>query len=70
MPVFELGPGPFWFAGIDEISGISMVVTYMVCGQVISWDRAIPRFLILVSPAITYEVILNHSTKLFTFSCN
>lgn len=31
MPVFELGPGPFWFADIDEIGGISMVVTYMVC---------------------------------------
>lgn len=32
MPVFELGPGPFQVAGIDEINGISMVVTYLVCG--------------------------------------
>lgn len=32
MPVFELGPGPFWVAGIAEINGISMVVTYLVCG--------------------------------------
>lgn len=30
MSVSELDPGPFWFAGIDEINGISMVVTYMM----------------------------------------
>lgn len=23
---------PFWFAGIDEVDGISIVVTYVVCG--------------------------------------
>lgn len=31
MPVFEPGAGPFWFAGVDEIGDISMVVTYVVC---------------------------------------
>lgn len=36
MPVLEFGPGPFWFAGRDEVDGISTVGTFSLHNQWVS----------------------------------
>ena len=36
-PVLDFGSGPFWFAGIDEVDGISMVGTSSLCSLWVSY---------------------------------
>lgn len=37
MPVLEFGPRLFWFAGIDEVDGISVVGTFSLCSLWVSY---------------------------------